>query len=71
MIGSWGCLITRKNAGIVPLALYESQMGGFNHTYFTYDGALGRFHAAVGSVIGPTWVALIIRILRMIVHIGV
>ena len=54
VIGSWGCLITRKNAGIVPLALYESQMGGLNHTYFTYDGALGRFHAAVGWVIGPT-----------------
>ena len=31
MICSWGCLITRKNAGIVPLALYESQMGGLNH----------------------------------------
>ena len=46
-------------------------MGGLNHTYFTYDRALGRFHAAVGSVIGPTWVALIIRILRMIVHMGV
>ena len=71
MIGSWGCLITRKNAGIVPLALYESQMGGLNHTYFTYDRALGRFHAAVGWVIGPTWVASIIRILRMIVHMGV
>ena len=71
MIGSWGCLITRKNAGIVPLALYESQMGSLNHSYFTYDHALGRFDAAVGSVIGPTWVALIIRILRMIVHMGV
>ena len=53
------------------MALYESQMGGLNHTYFTYDHALGRFDAAVGSVIGPTWVALIIRILRMIVHMGV
>ena len=31
MIGSWGCLITHKNAGIVALALHESQMGGFNH----------------------------------------
>ena len=31
MICSWGCLITRKNAGIVPLALYESQMWGLNH----------------------------------------
>ena len=49
MISSWGCLITRKNAGIMPLALYESQMGGLNHTYFTHDGALGRLHAAVGS----------------------
>ena len=63
--------IIRKNAGIVPLALYESQMGGRNHTYFTHDGALGRFHVAVWWVIGPTWVALIIRILRMIVHLGV
>ena len=48
MIGSWGCLITRKNAGIVPLALYESQMGGRNHMYFTHDGALRRFHAHLG-----------------------
>ena len=32
MIGSWGCLITRKNAGILALALHESQMGGLNHT---------------------------------------
>ena len=71
MIGPWGCLIIHKNAGIVALALHESQMGGLNHSYFTYDHALGRFHAAVGSVIGPIWVALIIRILRMIVHIGV
>ena len=30
--------------------------GGLNHTYFMYDRALGRFHAAVGWVIGPTWV---------------
>ena len=30
--------------------------GGLNHTYFTYDRALGRFHAAVGWVLGPTWV---------------
>ena len=61
MIGSWGCLITRKNAGIVPLALYESQMGGLNHTYFTHDGALGRFHAAVGplrSLHFYVWLAL-------------
>ena len=71
MIGSWGCLITRKNAGIVPLAIYESQMGCLNHTYFTYDGALGRFSAAVWWVVGPSWVALIIRILRMTVHLGV
>ena len=48
MIGSWGCLITRENAGIVPLALYESQMGSLNHSYFTYDGALERFHAHLG-----------------------
>ena len=71
MIGSWGCLITSKNAGIVPLALYESQMGGLNHPYFTHDGALGLFHVAVGSVICPIWVAPIIRILRMLVHMGV
>ena len=56
---------------IAPLAFYEPQMGGLNHTYFTYDRALGRFHAAAGWVTGRTWVALIIRILRMIVHMGV
>ena len=71
MIGFWGCLITRRNAGIVPLALYESQMGGLNHTYFTYAGEFGRFHAAVGSVRDPTWVALFVRILGMIVDMGV
>ena len=66
-----GGLIPRILRMIVLLAIFESQMGGLNHTYFTYDHALGRFDAAVGSVIGPTWVALIIRILRMIVHMGV
>ena len=71
MIGTCGGLITRILRMIVPLAPYESQMGGLNHTYFTYDRALRRFHAAVGWVIGRTWVALIIRILRMIVHMGV
>ena len=70
MIVLFGCLIN-GDAGVVPLAIYESQMGGLNHTYFTYDGALGRFHAAVGSVGGPTWVALIIFILCMIVDMGV
>ena len=71
MIGSWECLITSKNAGIVRLAVDESQTGCVNHTYLMYDGALGRFHVAVGSVRGPTWAALIIRILRMIVDMGV
>ena len=32
VIVSPGGLITRKNAGIVALALHESQMGGLNHT---------------------------------------
>ena len=56
---------------IVLLALYESQMGGLNHTYFMYDRALARFHVADGCVIGRTWVGLIICILRMMVHMGV
>ena len=47
---SLGGLITRILRMIVVLAPYESQMGCLNHTYFTYDGALGRFHAAVGSL---------------------
>ena len=46
-------------------------MGGLNHTYFMYDRALGRFHVADGWAIGRTWVALIIRILCMMVHMGV
>ena len=46
-------------------------MGGLNHTYFTYDRALSRFHVADGCVIGRPWVALIIRILRMIVQMVV
>ena len=71
MIVISGCLITHKNAGVVRLALYESQMGGLNDRYFMYDGALGHFHAAVGSVRGCTWVGLVIRILCMIVHMGV
>ena len=71
MIGSWGCLITRILRMIVVLASYESRMGDLHHTYFTYDGALGCFHAAVGSVRGPTGVALIICILRMVVDMDV
>ena len=51
-----GGLITRILRMIMHLGGYSSQMGGLNHTYFTYDRALGRFHAAVGWVIGPTWV---------------
>ena len=68
---SLGGLITCILRMIVVLAPYESQMGCLNHTYFTHDGALGRFHVAVGSVICPIWVAPIICILRMIVHMGV
>ena len=67
-------LITRKNAGILLLGGFLGPLphhDGVNHTYFTYDCALWRFDAAVGWVIGPTWVALIIRVLRMIVHLGV
>ena len=47
---SLGGLITRILCMIVILARYESQMGCLNHKYFTYDGALGRFHAAVGPL---------------------
>ena len=72
MVVHSGCLITCiLRIMIMPLAPCESQTGGFNLTYFTYDRALGRFHAAVGSVIGPIWVAPIMSILRMIVHMGV
>ena len=47
---SLGGLITRILCMIVVLAPYESQMGCLNHMYFMYDGALGRFHAAVGPL---------------------
>ena len=61
MIVNLGCLITRKNAGIVPLAIYESQVGGLNHTYFTYDRDIGPARVADGG-------AFITRVLCMLVH---
>ena len=52
VIVSPGGLITRKNAGILllggflgPLPRHE----GVNHTYFTYDRALGRLQLADGG----------------------
>jgi len=45
---SLGGLITRILRMIVVLAPCESQMRCHNHTYFTYDGALRRFHVAFG-----------------------
>ena len=62
MIGSWGCLITRKNAGIVAFAVLgtfsvvlSAFLGSLGLIFLLHRGllgALGSFQGALGGFLG-------------------
>ena len=63
VMGSWGCLITRKNAGIVAFAVLgtfsvvlSAFLGSLGLIFLLHRGllgALGGFQGALGGFLGP------------------